>query len=273
MSDTLFTLEGKVAVVTGAGANGGLGHAIALGLARHGADVAVPDINEAGSRETAAEIAAAGRRSLAYRCDVADAEEVGRFFLEVDRAFGKVDILVNNAFVFPVRAHPDELSLEAWQKFLAVDLTGYFLFAQQTIRRMLEQGRGGSIINISSIAGASGMGRGNFPYSVAKGGINQMTKELAVEYAGKGIRVNAILPCQVLTPALRQWMADPKLFNPALRQRLLDGIPMNRFLEPEEFVGPAVFLSSDASAAVTGVLLPVDGGNLALNAGGSHTWL
>jgi NAD(P)-dependent dehydrogenase (short-subunit alcohol dehydrogenase family) len=273
MSDSLFDLTGKVAVVTGAGANGGLGHAIALGLARHGADVAVPDIDAAGSATTAEEIAALGRRSLAFRCDVSQPAEVEALFAAVDSAFGKVDILVNNAFAFPSRAHPDELTLEAWQKTLAVSLTGYFLCAQQAIRRMLARGTGGCIVNISSIAGASGLGRGNFPYSVAKGGVNQLTRELAVEYAGNGIRVNAILPAQVRTPGFKKWMADPKSFSPALYERLLGGIPMNRLLEPEEFAGPVVFLCSDAAKAVTGVLLPVDGGNLALNAGGSHTWL
>ena len=273
MSGNLFDLIGQIAIVTGAGANGGLGHAMAVGLARHGADVAVPDIDEEGSKITAQEIVALGRESLAMRCDVSKPEEVERLFLEVDRVWGKVDILINNAFAFPSRAHPAELTLEAWDKTLAVSLTGYFLCAQQAIRRMLKQGTGGSIVNISSIAGASGLGRGNFPYSVAKGGVNQLTKELAVEYAGQGIRVNAILPAQVLTPGFKKWMADPKTFSPALYQRLLDGIPMNRLLEPEEFAGAAVFLCSDASKAVTGVLLPVDGGNLALNAGGSHTWI
>lgn len=273
MSNNLFDLTGQVAIVTGAGANGGLGHAMAVGLARHGADVAVPDIDEEGSKITAQEIVALGRKSLAMRCDVSKPEEVERLFLEVDRVWGKVDILINNAFAFPSRAHPAELTLEAWDKTLAVSLTGYFLCAQQAIRRMLKQGTGGSIVNISSIAGASGLGRGNFPYSVAKGGVNQLTKELAVEYAGQGIRVNAILPAQVLTPGFKKWMADPKTFSPALYQRLLDGIPMNRLLEPEEFAGAAVFLCSGASKAITGVLLPVDGGNLALNAGGSHTWI
>jgi NAD(P)-dependent dehydrogenase (short-subunit alcohol dehydrogenase family) len=273
MPGNLFDLTGQVAIVTGAGANGGLGHAMAVGLARHGADVAVPDIDEEGSKITAQEIEALGRKSLAMRCDVSKPEEVERLFLEVDRVWGKVDILVNNAFAFPSRAHPAELTLEAWDKTLAVSLTGYFLCAQQAIRRMLKQGTGGSIVNISSIAGASGLGRGNFPYSVAKGGVNQLTKELAVEYAGHGIRVNAILPAQVLTPGFKKWMADPKTFSPALYQRLLDGIPMNRLLEPEEFAGAAVFLCSGASKAITGVLLPVDGGNLALNAGGSHTWI
>jgi NAD(P)-dependent dehydrogenase (short-subunit alcohol dehydrogenase family) len=273
MTGSLFDLTGKVAVVTGAGANGGLGHALALGLARFGADVAVPDIDGDGSRLTAQEIADLGRRGLALQCDVSQPADVERTFAEVDRVFGRVDILINNAFAFPSRTHPADLALEAWQKTLAVSLTGYFLCAQQAIRRMLKRAKGGSIVNISSIAGASGMGRGNFPYSVAKGGINQMTKELAIEYAGKGIRVNAILPAQILTPGFKRWMADPKTFNAALHRRLLDGIPQNRLLDPEEFVGPAIFLCSDAACAVTGVLLPVDGGNLAMNAGGSHTWL
>jgi NAD(P)-dependent dehydrogenase (short-subunit alcohol dehydrogenase family) len=273
MPANLFDLTGKIAIVTGAGGNGGLGHAMALGLARHGAHVAVPDIDAAGSAATAHEIESLGRRSLAVQCDVSEVSDVDRLFEEVDKAFGRVDILVNNAFAFPSRAHPAELTLEAWEKTLSVSLTGYFLCAQQAIRRMLAQGTGGSIVNISSIAGASALGRGNFPYSVAKGGINQMTKELAVEYGGQGIRVNAILPAQVLTPAFRRWMANPLTFNTSLYERLLAGIPLNRLLEPEEFVGPAIFLCSDAASAVTGVLLPVDGGNLALNAGGSHTWL
>ncbi len=273
MPKSLFDLTGKVAVVTGGGAGGGIGHAIALGLARYGADVAVPDINAEGSATTAKEIEAIGRRALAYRCDVSNAQEVENLFAEVDRAFGRVDILVNNAFAFPNRAYPHELPLADWEKTLAVSLTGYFLCAQQAIRRMLTQGTGGVILNIGSIAGISALGRGNFPYSVAKGGVNQLTKELAVEYAGQGIRVNAIMPAQVLTPGFKRWMNDPKTFNPALLERLLAGIPMKRLLEPEEFVGPAVFLCSEAASAITGVLLPVDGGNLALNAGGSHTWL
>ena len=271
MDNRLFDLTDKVAVVTGAGANGGLGHAMALGLARFGADVAVPDIDEEGSLKTAGEIRGMGCRSLAMCCDVSIPEQINKLFLEIDRVFGKVDILINNAFAFPSRVHPDELTLEAWENTVNVCLTGYFLCAQQAIRRMLKQGTGGSIINISSIAGISALGRGNFPYSVAKGGVNQLTKELAVEYAGQKIRVNAILPCQVRTPGIRKLLDDAR-FGPSLRQRLLAGIPLNRLLEPEELVGPAVFLSSDAASAITGVLLPVDGGNLALNAGGSHIW-
>jgi len=99
-----------------------------------------------------------------------------------------------------------------------------------------------------------------------------MTRELAVEYAGQGIRVNAILPAQVLTPSFRQRLLGDQRFGAQLQQRLLVGIPINRLLDPEDMVGPAIFLCSPAADAVTGVLLPVDGGNLALNAGGSHTW-
>ncbi len=272
MYKNLFDLTGRVAVVTGASANGGLGHAVALGFAQCGADVIVSDIDDEGTKISGQEIEALGRRTLVAHCDISKPQEVEDFFARVDQGFGRVDILVNVPYAFPERVRPHELSLEGWDKTLAVCVTGYFLCAQQAIRRMLKQGTGGCILNIGSIAGASALGRGNFPYSVAKAGVHQMTKELAIEYAGQGIRVNAILPAQTLTPGFRKGLlADPRL-GETVRQRVLVGIPLNRMLEPEEFVGPAVFLCSDAAAAITGVLLPVDGGNLALNAGGSHTW-
>ncbi len=136
---------------------------------------------------------------------------------------------------------------------------------------MIAQATGGSIINIMSIAGVSALGRGNLTHSMNKGAVGMLTRELAVEWAKHGIRVNAILPCQVLTEGFQKWLDSPA-FDPALMDKFLTGIPMNRLAKPEEMAGPAVFLASDAAAMVTGVLLPVDGGNLALNAGGSHTW-
>ena len=268
---SLFGLSGKVAVVTGAGANGGIGHAIAIGLAQHGADVLVSDIDEAGAQQTTAELRQSGHRAQSVVCDISSPEQVENLFAVADHEFGRVDILVNVPYIFPSRVRPHELSLEDWQATLAVCLTGYFLCTQQALRRMVVQ-EAGAIVNIGSIAGVSALGRGNFPYSVAKAGISQMTRELAVEYAGRGIRVNAILPAQVLTPSFKQALLDNPRFSATLQQRLLTGIPLNRLLLPEDFVGPAVFLSSAAAAAVTGVLLPVDGGNLALNAGGSHVW-
>jgi NAD(P)-dependent dehydrogenase (short-subunit alcohol dehydrogenase family) len=271
MQNTLFDLTGKVAVVTGAGSGGGIGHAIALGLAQYGADVAVSDIDDAGAQTTGDEIRAGGRRTLVSHCDIAQPAEVAALFEAVDREFGRVDILVNVPYVFPSRVHPTELRLEDWEKTLSVNLTGFFLCTQEALRRMTAQG-GGSILSIGSIAGVSALGRGNFPYSVSKAGVAQMTKELAVEYAGQGVRVNAILPAQVATPTFKRHLLGDPRFGERLKQRILHGIPLNRLLEPEDFVGPAVFLCSAAAGAVTGVLLPVDGGNLALNAGGNHIW-
>jgi NAD(P)-dependent dehydrogenase (short-subunit alcohol dehydrogenase family) len=270
--DDIFELTGKVAVVTGAGANGGVGHILALGFAQYGADVVVSDIDDEGAMVTAEEIGAMGRRTIVTHCDVSEPEEVERLFAEADEHFGRVDILANVPFACPERVRPHELSLKAWNTTLLVSLTGYFLCAQQAIRRMLKQQTGGSILNIGSIGGVSGVGRGNFPYSVAKGGVAQMTRELAIEYAVEGIRVNAILPAQIRTPALQALIDDPQFDSDRLIERFLVGIPIDRLLEPEDLIGAAVFLCSDAAAAVTGVLLPVDGGNLAFNAGGSKVW-
>ena len=272
MSSQPFDLAGKVAVVTGAGANGGIGHAIALGLGRHGADLVVADIDDEGARRTGQELDELGAQSLVVHCDISSEEEVDQLFRVAEERYARIDILVNVPFSFTERVRPHELSLAGWEKTLAVSLTGYFLCAQQALRRMVAQEEGGCILNIGSIAGVSGMGRGNFPYSTAKAGVAQLTRELAVEYAREGVRVNAILPAQVLTPALQKMLFEDPRFGEKIRQQFLVGIPLGRLMEPEDFVGPAVFLCSAAAAAITGVLLPVDGGNLAMNAGGSHTW-
>jgi NAD(P)-dependent dehydrogenase (short-subunit alcohol dehydrogenase family) len=273
MGNNLFDLTGKVAVVTGASANGGIGHALAIGFAQYGADIVVADIDDEGAKVTGQEVEAMGHQALVVHCDISSNPQVEALFTAVDQAFGRVDILVNVPFAFPARVQPHQLSLEAWDMTLAVSLTGYFLCARQAIRRMLDQGTGGAILNIGSIAGVSALGRGNFPYSVAKGGVCQMTKEMALEYARKGIRVNAILPAQVMTPGFKRTMLTDPHYGEEMRQRFLTGIPIGRLLEPQDFVGPALLLCSNAGAAITGVLLPVDGGNLAMNAGGSHTWL
>lgn len=266
----LFDLTGRVAVVTGAAS--GLGHVIAAGLAAYGATVVAADINESGLQATVQRIEEAAGRALGIHCDVSDEASVGQMFARADQAFGRIDILVNDAFTPLTREGPEHYPLEAWERTLRVNLTGYFLCAREAGKRMIEAGRGGSIINLSSVAGSSGVGRGNFVYSVSKHGVNGLTRELAIEWARHRIRVNAIQPCQFLTPGLQRFIdaaPDPE----AVVERFLRGIPLDRLGDPErDMVGPVVFLASDAAAMVTGVMLPVDGGNLAFNAGGSKTW-
>jgi NAD(P)-dependent dehydrogenase (short-subunit alcohol dehydrogenase family) len=266
-----FGLEGRVAVVTGAGANGGIGHATALALAHAGADVLVSDVDGDGAAETAREIAALDRRAASLRADLGQPDDILAMMAAADREFGGVDILVNNVGVGH-RARPEALALEDWRKVVAVNLDGTFLATREAGRRMIARGAGGSIVSISSIAGSSALGRGNFVYSVTKAGIIQLTRELAVEWAPHRIRVNAIQPAQVMTRAMDRMLADPRLDPATLKARFLRGIPLDRIGEPEDVAKAVVFLASDAASFITGHSLPVDGGNLALNAGGSKLW-
>jgi NAD(P)-dependent dehydrogenase (short-subunit alcohol dehydrogenase family) len=266
-----LNLTGRVAIVTGAGANGGNGHAIAIELAKAGADVFVTDLDVPGAEQTAQEIEALGCRAVACRCDNGEAEEILAAMATFDRAFDHVDILVNNVGI-GTRKHPEDVTMEDWRRIQRVNLEGTFLWSREVGIRMIRRGKGGAIVNISSIAGSSALGRGNFVYSVTKGGINQFTRELAVEWSPHKIRVNAIQPAQINTPAWRRIFEDPNLNAQKTRDRMLVGIPLDRFGEPEDVARAAVFLASDGASWITGHLLPVDGGSLALNAGGSKVW-
>jgi len=269
MSLEKFNLTGKAALVTGAAA--GLGHAMALGLAEAGADVAVSDINVEGIQAAGREIERLGRRALAVPCDNSKREEILALFAAVDQTFGRIDILINNVGA-GARYRPEELPFEDWQRVINISLTGTFLCAVETGKRMIAQGSGGSIINIGSTCGMSGMGRGNLPHGAAKAGVNQLTRDLAVEWGPHRIRVNAIQPAQIATDAWVAGMTSLPWDYPAFEQHLLSGIPLGRLGKDDDLVGPAIFLASDAAAFVTGHLLFVDGGNLALNAAGSIAW-
>ncbi len=264
-------LTGRVAVVTGASARGGIGHATAHELARAGADLFVCDVDEPGAHETAAEIAATGRRCTAVRCDFDDAAQIAAMFAAFDRAYDRCDILINNVGIGS-RHRPETLPLEEWRRVVRVNLEGTWVCTQEAGRRMIAGGRGGSIVSISSIAGSSALGRGNFVYSVTKAGIIQFTRELAVEWAPHGIRVNAIQPAQTMTAAMTAMLNDPQLDPATLTARFVRGIPLNRIGEPEDIARACLFLASDGASFITGHTLPVDGGNLALNAGGSKLW-
>jgi NAD(P)-dependent dehydrogenase (short-subunit alcohol dehydrogenase family) len=192
--------------------------------------------------------------------------QIRALFTQVDREFGRIDILGNVAGEAK-RDRPETISLDdvewTWRNLVF----GRFCCCQEAGRRMLAAGRG-SIINIGSLASITAMGRGHIAYSMAMGAVAQMTRELSTEWSGRGVRVNAILPAQVVNPGLEERMAA----DPSLRAKFLSGIPAGRLGRPEDIRGLAVFLASDASAWITGTLIPMDGGNLAMNAGGSTTW-
>ena len=270
MAGRRFDLTGRISVVTGAAS--GLGRAIAIGLAEYGSAVAVADMNAAGAEEVARIITDAGGRALAIECDVSSERAVALAFERTSSELGPLNVLVNNVGAAHVRAKPEDYPLDAWQQGISTNLTGAFLCSREAGRIMIAEGGGGSIINISSVVGSSGFGRGLLVYPVSKSGLNQLTRELAVEWGQHGIRVNAIQPCQMRTPAFQRQLADPRVDAEALQTRFLSGIPLNRFGEPNDVVGPVIFLASDAASMVTGVMLPVDGGNLALNASGFPTW-
>ncbi|MCC7360950.1 MAG: glucose 1-dehydrogenase [Anaerolineales bacterium] len=265
----LFDLTGRVAVVTGAGS--GLGRAMSIGMAQAGASVVASDLDPATAAETAKLIQAAGGQALSAGCDTRLPEAITALFSAADTAYGRVDILINNAGTGSAPVHPEDLSLADWQNVFAVNITGYFLCAQAAAQRMIPQQKG-AILNIGSIGGVSTLGRGNFAYDISKAAVHHFTKELAVYWGRHSIRVNAIAPCQIQTPALQQHVNNPTLDADAVIKRFLTGIPLRRLGVPEDLVGPAIFLVSDAAGMVTGTTLGVDGGNLALNGGGTHEW-
>jgi NAD(P)-dependent dehydrogenase (short-subunit alcohol dehydrogenase family) len=261
----LFRLDGRVALITGAA--GAFGRAIALGFASVGARLFLTDLNADGLNETARLVREAGGTCATANGDSGSSADVEAIFQQLDREFGEIDILVNNAGRNPMQGRPEEFPLEIWEEVLRTNLTGYFLFARAAGARMIARAEGGAIVNVSSIASASSLGRGNLAYGTSKSGVNQLTRELAVEWAQHGVRVNAIQPCQFLNAGWRAMVADPS--RSGLVRRVVSGIPMGRMGEPHEIVGPVLFLASDAASMVTGVLLPVDGGNLALNPTGT----
>ncbi len=244
VSDLDVDLSGRTALITGAGS--GIGAAIAEYFAGHGATVALVDLADAGPVA-----AALGERARAYQCDVTDRASVEEAVAAAEADLGPVDILVNSAGVARLAA-AEELSDEFWDLTMAVNLTGTFLMSQVLGRRMLERGDG-TIINLASQAASVALAE-HAAYCASKAGVIGLTKVLASEWAGRGVRVNAISPTVVLTPLGRDAWLNPK------GDALLTQIPVGRFAEPEEVAALAAFLASRSSSMLNGADLVIDGG-------------
>ncbi len=250
--EQLFDLGGTVAIITGAAA--GIGRETALTLAGAGADIAVLDVNLAGAQETAAMVQALGRKAVAIDCDVADHDAIVRSFDHIIAELGRIDILVNNAAI--VRRLPSlDISPEVWRQVMSVNLDGAFFCAVEAARRMTE---GGSVINIASIMGFSGGVYPNPSYYASKGAIVNLTRALAVEWADRKIRVNAVAPTWVKTEFTRTMLDDP-----ATTEKLLALMPLKAYADTNDVAAAVLYLAAPASKMVTGHTLPVDGGYLA----------
>jgi NAD(P)-dependent dehydrogenase (short-subunit alcohol dehydrogenase family) len=249
-------MTGKVAIVTGAAR--GIGKATALALAKQGASVAVVDMQAEGGQQTAAEVQQLGVTAQAYAVDVADSTQVNTMLEQVVAQFGRVDYLVNNAYISGGYASVPETTDEVWNRVIAVNLTGYFNCARAAARVMISQG-GGAMVNLSSGAGLRGSISAGVQYSASKAGIIGLTKGLAADLAPQGIRVNCIAPGLIDTGlgAPGRWSGWTRAEVERYAQR---DIALGRVGEPEDIADVAVFLLSDAARFMTGEVIVVDGG-------------
>ncbi|MEJ2100142.1 MAG: 3-oxoacyl-ACP reductase FabG [Desulfobacterales bacterium] len=249
----LFSCEGKTALVTGSAQ--GLGQAIALGLAQFGAKLILADLNYPD--KTARQVEAMGTKCLAIQADISDELQVEDLAANALSAYGKVDLLINNAGISQLSHTPTEsLTIREWDRIMNINLRGTFLCCQKIGKQMIDGG-GGNIINIATTAGITGVPRAP-AYCASKAGVILLTKSLALEWARYQIRVNAIAPHYLETELTRGLRESKKVYDALIGQ-----IPLRRFGKASEMVGAVIFLCSEASSYVTGAVIPVDGGYLA----------
>jgi NAD(P)-dependent dehydrogenase (short-subunit alcohol dehydrogenase family) len=246
-------LSNKVALITGAGS--GIGRESALLFANEGAKVVVVDVNAKAGQETVSQIQNAGGSASFVSADVSKAAGVAAMIEFAEKTHGKLNVLFNNAGIFPDKdGSVIDTDEEVWDLVMNVNLKSVFLGCKFGIPALMRAG-GGSIINTASFVALMGAATSQIAYTASKGGVLSMTREMAVEFARKNIRINALCPGPVQTPLLAELLADP-----ARRQRRLVHIPMGRFAEAKDIAHAALFLASDESAYVNGATFTVDGG-------------
>jgi glucose 1-dehydrogenase len=254
-------LQGRVAIITG-GARG-IGRAMALRFAREGAAVAIADLRMEQARATVGEIERQGGKALAIEVDVARLGELDRMVATTLQSFRAIDILCNNAGVSGGAADLFAYSEADWDRIIGINLKSAFFASQKVARVMMDQGRGGAILNTSSTSAFIASSRPAVPYDISKAGLRQLTVSLAAHLAAEKIRVNAIAPGTIDTE-LSAGAIDPEIRRERLEKRARERIPMRRIGQPEDLAGAAAFLCSDDAAYVTGHVLVVDGGILTL---------
>jgi NAD(P)-dependent dehydrogenase (short-subunit alcohol dehydrogenase family) len=247
-------LDGKVALITGAGS--GMGRLASVTFAKEGARVVVSEIAEPPGRETVAAVQNAGGEAVFVQTDVSREADVAAAVRAGERAFGRVDILYNNAGIFPAEdGSVVDLDEAIWDRVMNVNLKGIYLVCKHGIPALIRAG-GGSIVNIASFVALVGCTVPQDAYTASKGGVIALTKSLAVQFGPRNIRTNAICPGPIETPLLTSWL----LTNPEAKAVRLARIPMGRFGRPEDIVNLALYLASDESAWTNGAVMVADGG-------------
>jgi NAD(P)-dependent dehydrogenase (short-subunit alcohol dehydrogenase family) len=250
----MVSAAGRTAFVTGAST--GLGYAIATTLAGEGYDLAVADLNVSMFEAFLADPSLQGRKVVPLRLDLRSERDVEQAFEAAVQAFGTVDVLVNNAGRTLLKPAVD-VSWSEWDDVIQINLRGPYFLSQKFATHCIASGHPGSIVNLASTHGLTGLA-GRSVYGISKGGLVQMTRMLAVEWAPHGIRVNSVAPATVLTPSRQELLDDEA------RRRMLARIPIGRFITPEEVAAAVCFLAGPTAGAITGHTLPVDGGLVAI---------
>ncbi|HEY5476768.1 MAG TPA: SDR family oxidoreductase [Tepidiformaceae bacterium] len=250
--------DGKVMAVTGAAM--GIGKGIAYRLAREGAAVAIGDVDEAGARAAANEIAEeTGARLLGMKCDVTSRAEVDAFVAATVEKFGRLDVMVGNAGIAIGQMGMDTTE-ETWNRTMTVNGLGIVLSTQAAAREMIKEGHGGAIINLSSIAALNGLSANLMAYSASKAAVMQLSRCFALELAPHRIRVNSIAPGLVDTAIWGKMNNRPDILDLGMRDAMANSVPLGRMATPEDIAAMAAFLASDDAEYITGQIFPVEGG-------------